>query len=121
MIANVKNPPPPTLAAARQKCFLICNAHLDPVWLWTWEEGLTEAISTFRVAADFCDQYPDFVFNHNESILYEWVERGKIPAYKLGRVWRFSRREIDDFVRKKSLYNAERPLSSALGLGGKDG
>jgi len=75
MRATGKVPPPSTLTAAGQKCFLICNAHLDPVWLWTWEEGLTEAISTFRVAADFCDQYPDFVFNHNESLLYEWVER----------------------------------------------
>ncbi|HEY3396954.1 MAG TPA: glycoside hydrolase family 38 C-terminal domain-containing protein [Armatimonadota bacterium] len=59
----------------RRKCFLVCNAHLDPVWLWPWEDGLVEAISTFRVAADFCDTYPDFVFNHNESLLYEWVER----------------------------------------------
>jgi len=59
----------------KQTCYLVCNAHLDPVWLWTWEEGLTEAISTFRVAADFLDEYPDFVFNHNESLLYEWVER----------------------------------------------
>jgi alpha-mannosidase len=59
----------------RQNCFLVCNAHLDPVWLWPWEEGLAEAISTFRVAADFIDEYPEFVFNHNESLLYEWVER----------------------------------------------
>jgi alpha-mannosidase len=59
----------------KQKCFLVCNAHLDPVWLWTWEEGLTEAISTYRVAADFLDEHPEFVFNHNESLLYEWVER----------------------------------------------
>lgn len=66
----------------RQKCFLICNAHLDPVWLWTWEEGLTEAISTYRVAADFCDQYPDFVFNHNESLLYEWVERNDPELFR---------------------------------------
>src|SRR5476649_1200923 len=64
-----------TATSTRQKCFLVCTAHLDPVWLWPWEEGLTEAISTFRVAADFCDQYPDFIFNHNESVLYEWVER----------------------------------------------
>jgi alpha-mannosidase len=58
-----------------QQCFLVCNAHLDPVWLWPWEDGLVEAISTFRVAADFCDEHPDFVFNHNEALLYEWVER----------------------------------------------
>ncbi len=26
---------------------LICNAHLDPVWQWRWEEGAAEALSTF--------------------------------------------------------------------------
>lgn len=57
-----------------KKVHLLCNAHLDPAWLWRWNEGLAEAISTFRVAADFCEQYEGFVFNHNESLLYEWVE-----------------------------------------------
>jgi len=53
---------------------LVCNAHLDPVWLWELEEGLAETLSTFRVAADFCEEYEGFVFNHNESMLYKWVE-----------------------------------------------
>ncbi|MCF6285361.1 MAG: alpha-mannosidase [Candidatus Hydrogenedentes bacterium] len=53
---------------------LICNAHLDPYWLWEWEEGAAEALSTFRTAADFCDEHDGFVFNHNEVILYRWVE-----------------------------------------------
>lgn len=57
-----------------KKLHLLCNAHLDPQWLWRWNEGLAEAISTFRVAADFCEQYEGFVFNHNEALLYEWVE-----------------------------------------------
>lgn len=57
-----------------KKIHLICNAHLDPVWLWRWDEGAAEAISTFRVAADFCDNYDGFVFNHNEAILYQWIE-----------------------------------------------
>jgi len=57
-----------------EKLHLLCNAHLDPVWLWRWNEGLAEAISTFRVAADFCEQYNGFIFNHNEALLYEWVE-----------------------------------------------
>ena len=61
----------------RQRCYLICNAHLDPVWLWPWEDGMAEAIATFRVAADFCDEFPEFVFNHNEALLYEWVERNE--------------------------------------------
>ena len=57
-----------------KKIHLLCNAHLDPVWLWRWNEGAAEAISTFRVAADFCEEYDGFIFNHNEALLYEWVE-----------------------------------------------
>ncbi len=58
----------------KKKLHLICNAHLDPVWLWTWNEGAAEAISTFRTAADFCERYEGFVFCHNEALLYEWIE-----------------------------------------------
>lgn len=58
---------------------LICNAHLDPVWLWRRDEGMAEAISTFRVAAEFCRLYDGFVFNHNEAVLYEWIEENE-PA-----------------------------------------
>lgn len=54
--------------------YLLSNAHLDPVWLWRREEGIAETLSTFRVAADFCEEYEGYIFNHNESILYEWVE-----------------------------------------------
>ncbi|MBQ2841664.1 MAG: alpha-mannosidase [Clostridia bacterium] len=56
---------------------MICNAHLDPVWLWQRPEGIAEAISTFRVAADFCEEFDGFIFNHNESLLYEWVEENE--------------------------------------------
>lgn len=58
----------------RPTLHLICNAHIDPVWLWTWEEGLAETLSTFRIAARFCEEYEGFVFGHNESLLYQWVE-----------------------------------------------
>ncbi len=57
-----------------KEIYLICNAHLDPVWQWEWEEGAAEALSTFRIAAKFCREYDGFVFNHNEAILYKWVE-----------------------------------------------
>lgn len=60
--------------AALRNVHLVCNAHIDPVWLWEWEEGAATAISTFRVAADLCEQFDDFIFNHNEAILYQWVE-----------------------------------------------
>lgn len=65
-----------------KKLHLLCNAHLDPEWLWRWNEGLAEALSTFRVAADFCEQYDGFVFNHNEALLYEWVEEHEPQLFK---------------------------------------
>ena len=36
-----------------RKIHLICNAHLDPVWLWQRTEGIGEALSTFKIAADY--------------------------------------------------------------------
>lgn len=32
---------------------LICNAHIDPVWKWPWEEDAREAVSTFHTAAGY--------------------------------------------------------------------
>ncbi len=57
-----------------KKIHLIANAHIDPVWQWEWEEGAAAAISTFRCAADFCEEFDGFVFCHNEAELYEWIE-----------------------------------------------
>lgn len=56
------------------KIHLICNAHIDPVWQWDWQEGKAAAIATFRVAARFCEEFDGFIFNHNEALLYKWVE-----------------------------------------------
>jgi alpha-mannosidase len=62
------------LTMARTKIHLVSNAHLDPVWLWEWEEGAGEALSTFRQAAEFCERHKGYVFCHNEAVLYQWVE-----------------------------------------------
>jgi alpha-mannosidase len=68
--------------APQRTLHLICNAHLDPVWMWEWEEGAAEAISTFRVAADLCEKFPGFVFNHNEAVLYRWIEEYEPALFK---------------------------------------
>jgi len=59
----------------RPTVHLICNAHLDPVWQWRWEEGASEAMATFRVAAEILNEHPSLIFCHNEAVLYRWVER----------------------------------------------
>ena len=30
----------------KQKVFMIGNAHLDPAWVWSWQEGSSEAKAT---------------------------------------------------------------------------
>lgn len=52
---------------------MICNAHIDPVWQWTWDEGISSTIATFKSAADLADEF-DYIFCHNESMLYEAIE-----------------------------------------------
>jgi len=61
---------------------LICNAHLDPVWKWEWEEGLTEALSTFETAAELLEEDPGLIFNHNESVLYQWILEFRPDLFK---------------------------------------
>ena len=58
----------------QKRLHLICNAHIDPVWQWTWDEGVSAAIATFKSACDIADEY-DYIFCHNESILYEQTEQ----------------------------------------------
>ncbi len=67
---------------AGKRLFLICNSHLDPVWLWEWEEGLAETLATFRSAADLCEAYGGFIFCHNEALLYRWVEEYEPALFK---------------------------------------
>lgn len=56
------------------KLHLVCNSHLDPVWQWDWDEGAAAALATFYSAVRLADKY-DYIFCHNEVILYEYIER----------------------------------------------
>ncbi len=57
-----------------KKMYMICNAHIDPVWLWRRQDGISAVLSTFRSAANLLEKY-DFIFCHNESYSYELVEK----------------------------------------------
>ena len=57
-----------------KKLHLICNAHIDPIWQWTWDEGISAAIATFKSAADLAEEF-DYVFCHGEALLYETIEK----------------------------------------------
>ncbi len=53
--------------------YLIGNAHLDPVWLWRWPEGFSEARATCRAAVELLEQNPDLRFCWSSAGVLEWV------------------------------------------------
>lgn len=60
---------------------LICNAHLDPIWQWTEDEGISAAISTFASAVKLAEEF-DYIFCHNEVLLYKYISRFAPELFK---------------------------------------
>jgi alpha-mannosidase len=53
---------------------MIGNAHIDPVWLWRWQEGYQEVRSTFQSAIERMEEYPEFVFTCDSVCYLRWIE-----------------------------------------------
>lgn len=53
---------------------LIGNAHIDPVWLWPWQEGFQEIRATFRAALDRIPETDGFIFTASSAAMYAWIE-----------------------------------------------
>lgn len=34
-----------------------------------------------------------------KDTIYKWIERRRLPAHKVGSLWKFRKQEIDDWVR----------------------
>jgi len=56
---------------------------------------MAEKIMTVEEVAEYLRVRP--------SSVYEWAKTGKMPAAKVGRLWRFHREEIDAWVRNGGL------------------
>lgn len=69
---------------------LIGNAHLDPVWLWRWQEGCAEAIGTCWAAIDRLEEGEGFIFTKGEAHIYDWIER--LDPDLFARITHFVRR-----------------------------
>lgn len=54
---------------------IILNSHLDPVWLWTKDQGIDEVLATACTACGILDAYPEVVLTRGEAWFYETVER----------------------------------------------
>jgi alpha-mannosidase len=67
---------------ARTVVHLLPNAHLDPVWLWDWREGLNEGIITVRTILNLMDEFPELTFIRGESSIYKHIEENDPSTFK---------------------------------------
>ncbi len=54
----------------------------------------------------------------SESTIYRWLDGSKIPAYKLGEEWRFSREDIQDWLIETKRENSDEPQIAIEPRGG---
>jgi alpha-mannosidase len=63
---------------------MVGNAHIDPMWIWDWREGMHEVLQTFRSAVDRLDEEPALVFTASSASYYQWVEQASPELF--GRI-----------------------------------
>jgi len=59
--------------AGKFRFHVIGQAHIDPVWLWPWSEGISVVHSTFRSALDRMNETPGFAFTASSAQFYQWI------------------------------------------------
>ena len=57
-----------------KKLYVICNSHMDPIWVWRLREGRATWANTCRVAVAMLQEYPFLKFTRSSSACYEWLE-----------------------------------------------
>ena len=57
------------------KVYLIGNSHIDPAWLWQWQEGFAEIKATFRSALDRMKEFEHYKFTSACGAYYMWIEQ----------------------------------------------
>ena len=62
--------------------YCVGNAHLDPIWMWEWQEGSAEAKATVRRALDRMKEFPDFKFVCSSTSLYRWIEEFDLSMFE---------------------------------------
>ncbi len=59
--------------------YLATYSHVDPDWLWPYQEGEQQAHATFRSVLGILDAYPELRFSMTSAVHYRWV-RESDPA-----------------------------------------
>ena len=75
----------------KKKIYLICNSHLDPIWLWNRTSGRSSWLNTMHSVVRIMEEQPDLKFNCSAAALYRYVEECDPALF----------RKIRNFVQQK--------------------
>ncbi|HAH08058.1 MAG TPA: transcriptional regulator [Elusimicrobia bacterium] len=53
-----------------------------------------------------------------EDTIYRWIDRRRLPAHRVGKLWKFKTEEVDDWVKSGRADDARRPVGRNLGRRG---
>ncbi|MCM8763240.1 MAG: helix-turn-helix domain-containing protein [Candidatus Omnitrophica bacterium] len=51
-----------------------------------------DKLLTLEEAAQYLDIHP--------GTLYRWVKEKRVPSFKVGRIWRFKKEKLEDWLKK---------------------
>ncbi len=54
--------------------YMIGNTHFDPVWLWTYDEGMASIRATFRSALERMKEDENFIYSFSCPPVFEWIK-----------------------------------------------
>lgn len=60
---------------------MVGTTHFDPVWMWTWDEGMASIRSTFRSALDRMKEDPGFIYSFSCPPVFEWIREVDPPQF----------------------------------------
>lgn len=61
---------------------MIGHGHIDPVWLWRWQEGFEEIRATFRSALDRMLETDGFCFTASSACFYAWIKECDLEMFE---------------------------------------
>ena len=54
--------------------FIVGTSHIDPAWLWEWQDGYSEVLATFRSALDRMKEFPKLRYAASSAAFFGLVK-----------------------------------------------
>lgn len=51
-----------------------------------------------------------------EDTVYRWIDRRRLPAHRVGKLWKFKTEEVDEWVKSGKTNEAHRPAARGRGV-----